>query len=443
MTYQQALEKLRSLGQEHLLGDWDTLTSTEQQHLLSQIEALDLPQLLEQRSLLAHPARDSSIIHPFTNAFPKGNAEDREAGMRAISSGQVGCIILAGGMGTRLGWNGPKGTFPTSLIRKASLFQLFAEKTKAASKQAGNNLPLAIMTSPLNHKTTTDFFNKNNLFGLSQQQLTFFEQKMIPFLDQNENLFLEKKGSIAQGPSGNAFACKGLTSSGLGNKWKAQGIRSVIVIQIDNPLADPFDAELIGFHLRQKAEISLKCTTRRDADEKVGVLAERNGKSCVVEYFDLPEPMRSARNANGELIYHCANLSIFCFSIDFLLAGANIPLPLHSTLKPAKSIENPNQLSWKFEYFLFDLLPYAKKVSVLLAPRATCFAPLKNREGLDSIETVQSALKKRDHDRIQEVTGHAVPDIPLELAQDFYYPTPELLKSWRGKLIPPYASFIE
>lgn len=437
ITKQQALDKLVPIHQEQLLAYWDQLTPAQQQQLLSQIAALDPQRFQEQRALLTAPPPPPSAIAPFIRAFPSGNTADHAAGLQALHSGEVGCILMAGGMGTRLGSNAPKGTFPTSVVRKASLFQLFAEKTKAASKQAGRDLPLAIMTSPLNHRATLEFFAKHRQFGLSQQQLTFFTQEMLPFLDQQGNLFLEDAGQIAEGPSGNAFVCQGFTSCGLAQKWKAQGIRTVLVIQIDNPLADPFDAELIGFHLRQKADISLKCTKRRDAEEKVGVLAMRDGKACVIEYLDLPEPERSARDANGELIYSCANLSLFCFSREFLEREVNFNFPLHCALKTAKSM-----MAWKFEQFLFDLLPQAHQVSVLLAPRESCFAPLKNSAGLDSLQEVQKALEKKDRARLQAITGHEVPNAPLELSQQFYYPTPELLKSWQGKSVPPDASFV-
>ena len=174
-------------------------------------------------------------------------------------------------------------------VKHKSLFQLFAEKTIAASKQAGRPLSIAIMTSPQNHDATIDFFNQHHLFGLEPGQLSFFCQGMLPLLDQEGQLFLENAFSLAEGPDGNGGALHHFYHSGIYQQWQAQGIRHINFVPIDNPLADPFDAELLGCQQRCQNEITIKCTLRRDVQEKVGLLARHDGRTIVVEYSEIPE----------------------------------------------------------------------------------------------------------------------------------------------------------
>ena len=274
IDFEKAREKLK--GQEHLLAYWEKLTSSQKAHLLQQIEGLDLNLLKRQQALLLYPpAFDPAPLSPITTFSPEPG--DRERGLQLMSQGKVACLVVAGGQGTRLGFNGPKGAYPISLIQHKTLFQLLAEKTKAASKQVGHPLSLAIMTSPLNHAATLAYFEQNDFFGL--EQLSFFKQSLLPFLDSQGKMFLEAPDAIALAPDGNGSAFQGLFEAGIWGKWRALGIDLVNYVLIDNPLADPFDAPLIGFHARQGNEITVKGTPRLNADEKVGLLVQKNG-SC-------------------------------------------------------------------------------------------------------------------------------------------------------------------
>lgn len=433
--------KLEVIRQTHLMRFWNQLSHTEKRHLLEQIEALDVSKLHLQQTLLQQPVKKAGHLEPLTEYAQAGNQRDFAAGHRLMSEGKVGCLLIAGGQGTRLKYDGPKGLFPITPILKKTLFQFCAEKVYAASKQVKRLLPLAVMTSPLNHQATFHFFSHHNFFNLVHEQLGFFCQGMLPFLDVDGNLFLEECGKIAEGPNGNGSSLSHFVEQGLWEQWHAQGVQFVNFVLVDNPLAAPFDQELIGFHQRQGADITVKCTTRRNAEEKVGLLAKNNGKISVVEYSELAETEQRAQNPDGTLLHQCANISLFCMSMDFILQASRVELPLHRAFKTAKALTADGKAhqeikAWKFENFIFDILPLAKKVSVLSYPREQCFAPLKNAEGDDSSETVQRLLQQDARRIFEQISGKVPPDRPFELAPEFYYPTPELLQRWHGKLLP-------
>ena len=435
-TFSQAISKLSSIGQQPLLVHWNRLSSEQQKGLLNQIARLDIDQFNYCQLLLKQkPPSPSDEIEPIQDISYSGNTADIKKGKQLLSDGLCGTVILAGGQGTRLKFNGPKGLYPITPIKHKSLFQLFSEKTLAASKQAGRPLSAAFMTSPLNHRTTLDFFEKNSFFGLHSEQISFFSQEMLPLLDQEGHLFLDENHQMAEGPDGNGSFFYHFVHSGLWNKWHEKGIRYLNIILIDNPLADPFDAELIGFHARQGCDVTVKCCIRENPDEKVGVLAQKNKRLHVVEYTEMSREEQTAREADGTLKYRCANLSLFCFGMDSILylSKKYKEMPLH--------LAHKNNV-WKFEKFIFDVLPMSEQVKAIAYPRERCFAPLKNYQGPDSLASVQKAMQLEDRRIFEEIAGIKPPDHLFELSQDFYYPTPSLLQVWKGRPLPA-ESYIE
>jgi UDP-N-acetylglucosamine/UDP-N-acetylgalactosamine diphosphorylase len=246
---------------------------------------------------------------------------------------------------------------------------------------------------------------------------------------------LEKAGKIACGPDGNGHSLKSFVEQGIWEKWKAHGIDYINILPIDNPLADPFDTELVGFHARQENDVTLKAIFRHDPQEKMGVICLKNHKIGVQEYSELP-----ADTARFEL----ANTSLYCLSMEFIKTVSAKILPWHLARKTATVLASTAQGStaettkiWKCETFLFDILDHAKNVSVLVYPREQTYAPLKNNSGENSLATLQAALLALDQNIIRHLTGKQPPDYPFELAQDFHYPTATLLNSWQGKSLPP------
>lgn len=433
--------KLRLIGQEHLLAYWATLRPAQKEILQSQITSLDIDLFHRMQSAKGHLKHS---LEPFSFYSQIGDRERRARGMRLVTEGKIALVVLAGGQGSRLRYSGPKGCYPVTLIKRKSLFQLLAEKVKAAGIQVGRALQVAIMTSPLNHVETETFFAQHAFFGLTPYQVNFFDQTMWPFLDLNGDLFLESPGQIAQGPNGNGSIFQRLVASGIWEKWSQSGIEIVNVVPIDNPLADPFDFELFGTHAQDNCDVTVKATLRRDARENVGVLAQMEGKTTVIEYSEMSAEDKSAADAQGNLKFGIANLSLFSFSMPFIQKIGAQKLPLHrakkavSAMTPEGSIlfpEAPN--AWKCEEFIFDALPFAEKIQALLYPRSITFAPLKNLKGEDSIDTVQEALLAFDRQRYAEVTGVQPPqEARFELAPPFYYPTAEMLKQWKGRPFP-------
>jgi UDP-N-acetylglucosamine/UDP-N-acetylgalactosamine diphosphorylase len=444
----EIIEKLNSINQVHLLEYWDSLEFFQKKQLQKQIKALDSSLFLTQRELLAKKKvelkRDFSPLKNFTEA---GNRSDKIKGQQILSQGQCGCLLIAGGQGTRLRFNGPKGMFPVTLIKHKSLYQLIAEKTLAAGLQVNRKLPLAIMTSPSTHEATVEFFNRNDRFGLDSEQVVFFLQKEIPLLNSAGNLFLQGKDHIALGPDGNGSSLQYFIESGIWDQWYSKGVRYLTYVLIDNPLADPFDAELIGFQERVGSDIVLKSTTRLNSEEKVGVLVENKDRIEVVEYSELSEEEKFAALSNGTLKYPLANLSLFSFRMDFIKNKKNeifLEMPLHAAFKSATFIDTqgfskllplkPN--AWKFEKFIFDILAFTSHVAILNYPRNVCFAPLKNNKGSDSLRTVQTALQNLDKMTLKKITGIEPSSTPFELSQEFYYPSEELLNRWKNKALP-------
>lgn len=424
---------------------WSSLTEEQKLTLEQQLQQVNLDLLQQQKQLVVESlAEQETTFEAFEEFAFAGNLVDQERGQQLIQQGKLGCLLLAGGQGSRLQFNGPKGCYPISVIKQKTLFQLCAEKVAAASQLAGRPLLLAIMTSPENDQETRLFFQTHAYFGLAPAQVSFFVQETLPFLDAEGHLFLKSADQLATGADGNGHTLLHFVRSGIWDQWSQQGVEYVHVILIDNPLADPFDAELLGFHERQKVEVTLKCTEKVRADEKVGVLVKQADHFQVVEYSELSAAEKQAKRPDGKLKHCCANLSLFCFSMSFMhrLADENLSLPLHKAWKATYYADEEGvsrlaqqPMAWKFETFIFDWLAYTSKVAALLYSREKCFAPLKNLTGADSPETVRMALQQADRLVIENVTGLPAPDFPFELAAEFYYPTAALREKWWGQPI--------
>jgi UDP-N-acetylglucosamine/UDP-N-acetylgalactosamine diphosphorylase len=433
---------LKSMGQIQLIDHWQTLSLTEQENLCQQVAALDVDFFYRQRAALSQEKMACSY-KPFLNCSSAGNMNDSLLGKKRVAEGKVGLIVLAGGQGSRFRSTAPKGCVEITPVKKKSLFQFLAEKVKAAGKDVGRPLRMALMTSPLNHDETLLFFKEHAFFGLHPSQIDFFCQTLWPLLDFEGNLFLEEADRIAQGPNGNGDLFRRFMESGIWHQWEALGIEQVNIIPIDNPLADPFDYEFCGFQAREDADIAIKTGWKRNSEEKVGVVAEVDGKAAIIEYFEMSEDDKKRRNEDGRLTYGMANLGLYCVTMKWIKQLSIQHLPLHCAKKAVKywakggvkMADKPN--AWKFEEFIFDSFPFASTFAVLICPREECFAPLKNFEGEDSIEAVREALLVHDRSIFQKITGsHVPPRTQFELAPQFYYPTAELKKKWKGRPFP-------
>ena len=429
---------LNSKKKLHLQSFFSNLPHFE--GLDQEISKLDLNALEEQSQLLVSGASSVTNVKPYNSWVKSGCGDRQQLGRELTQAGEVACIIIAGGQGTRLGHSGPKGTFPISPIKNKSLFQIFSEKISAASSFCNVNLPLAIMTSPLNEKQTKLHFKENQNFGLAASQIDFFNQPMLPFVNYDNKLFRSDKHHIAIGPNGNGSVFEALIKSGIYEKWNHSGVKYINIILVDNPLADPFDFELIGHLAQTQNDVCFKSCQRKSADEKVGIIVQFEKKPIVVEYHEVPANWSFTREP-------CANLSMLALTMNFAKKMANHKLPLHKVQKKSPFYDEEKALvikpsspnAWKFEKYLFDILFETEKTGVVVYPREDIFSPLKGLEGNNSPQEVQKALLAKERKIFELITHLKAPSTPFELSAEFYYPSLDLKKRWFNQpAISPY-----
>ena len=420
MIYDKAKKLLAGHNQSHLLRFWDKLDKAAQAALLKQIAALDFASIARMQALLKtkDAAAATGELQPAQvvelDAATRQRAVARgEAELRA---GRVGAVLVAGGQGSRLGFDGPKGAYPIGPVSHAVLFNFHARKVLALSRRHHVRLPLYIMVSDTNHAATRACFEQHGWFGLPPADVFFFEQGMWPALDAEGKIVLDAPGHIFQSPDGHGGTLSALAASGALADMEKRGLRTVFYFQVDNPMVEVADPAFLGVHLNEQAEISVKVCAKRDPQEGLGVVVERNGRCAMVEYTELTDAQKSRRTASGDLYFKYGSVAIHVFSLPFLKQESRAALPLHvahkkvpvcgddgQTVSPSK----PN--AYKFEKFIFDVLPDAKKVVSLAFDRREEFSPVKNATGDDSPATTRRDLSAK-WARWLKAVGVAVPE---------------------------------
>ncbi len=452
------IETFRAAGQGHVFAYYDQLSSSEQATLLEQATEIDVAEIARLKTELidadAAAAVDLSDLSPAPFELrPEsgGNAaawaEALLIGETALRGGRVAAFTVAGGQGTRLGYDGPKGTFPVSPVLHKTLFQVFAEKIAAASKRYGREIPWLIMTSHQNHAATEAFFAEHDRFGLGEQQVCFFRQGRMPAVDFEGKILLESKSSIAMSPDGHGGSLRALDRSGALDFLADRGIDTISYFQVDNPLIRVIDPTFIGWHIMRGSEMSSKMVPKAYAGEKVGHFCEQRGKIVVVEYSDLPASIQEETNANGQLRYLAGSIAIHVLDREFVRrlarGGEGIALPFHRAnkkipaLNAAGEIVKPTDRNGiKFEMFVFDALPFSRNPVVIETRREDDFSPVKNAEGVDSPATCQ-ADQLRQFTRWANAHGAAVPidatglpSVVFEVAPSFGYDEASFADAW-------------
>jgi UDP-N-acetylglucosamine/UDP-N-acetylgalactosamine diphosphorylase len=405
---------LAPYGQEHVLRWWDELSAPEREHLAEQIRRLDLIrlQMLYREALTDAPqaaAFDPRRVHcapvlRLPQSFEDWLAleEAAQLGEEALKAGQVAIVIVAGGQGTRLGFNGPKGAFPIGPVSNASLFQILSEKVLALSRRCEARPPLFLMTSPDNDAETRAYFAEHRHFGLPSEDVVFFAQGLMPAVDRcTGKLLMTSKSELALSPNGHGGVLPALADGGHLDALERRDVRYLFYCQVDNPLVKMADPAYLGQHIQAGAEMSVKVVEKTGPAEPVGSVVEIDGRVRMIEYSELGPELAQRRSAAGQLDIWAGSIAIHCFSLSFLrrLARNASMLPYHRAMKKVSFLDERGELvkpaepnAIKFEMFIFDALPLAEKILVVETDRREEFEPLKNADGPYSPTSVRQAM---------------------------------------------------
>lgn len=390
-------------SQSHVLAFWDELDESSRNKLTNQLESINFDMLkklanndfadikLPKSEELAAP---TVIAEPKTETEIALYKEAEEIGLEAMSKGRVAVLVVAGGQGSRLGFEGPKGSYPIGPVTDRTLFQIHAEKILAASGRVGRPIPWYIMTSQTNDKTTREFLRDNSYFGLAPEDVFIFCQGMLPALDDEGNMFLAERDRIFTAPNGHGGTFAAMRDGGALADMLERNIEHIYYYQVDNPMLKIADAVFVGHHIKQEAQMSSKVLKKRSPDEPIGTLANYNGHSKIIEYSDLPGEIETAKTEDGENLYPWGSIAIHMISVDFAkqIADGSIEMPLHRASKKiphlnskSKKITPTEPNGTKFEMFIFDALEIAERTMAMECLREEEFAPVKNKTGKDSV----------------------------------------------------------
>ena len=435
--------RLQAAGQGHVLAWAHELAPAQLEELLGQLESLELGRLQAMiRAALSPPPAPGAGLEP-PELLEWGSEEQhrardaaaRRAGEAALAAGQVGAFMVAGGQGTRLGYDGPKGRFPVGPLTGRSLFAYHAQRVLATSRRYGCDLPLYVMTSAANHESTRAAFEEARWFGLEPGQVCFLVQGMLPAIDREGRLLLASKHSLSWSPDGHGGSLRALQRSGALDDLGARGIRQLFYFQVDNPLARVLDPVFIGHHLLARAEMSTKVVAKHDPAERVGIVARQDGRTGVIEYSDLDPELAARRDEQGRLVFRAANIAIHVLDVAFVrrLLGTDLALPVHRAEKAVPCLDRdgrpvtpkePNAI--KLEQFVFDALPLAERTITQEVLRVEEFAPVKHATGADSPHTARQALSDQAR-RWMGAAGLAAPSGMAEVGPLFALDQEEFL----------------
>jgi UDP-N-acetylglucosamine/UDP-N-acetylgalactosamine diphosphorylase len=382
---------LRQFGQDHLLVGIEMLDTRIRDAYLARLAEIDWDEMRHHSEPPPVGEVKASRVVTFAERA-KRETELATAGEAAYKAGQVAVLMVAGGQGTRLGSSAPKGCFQVAPHSGKSIYQLQAEKVLSLSRRLDRAVPFLVMTSPMTDAETREFFQANGYFGLTCDQVRFFSQGTVPSLDASGRALLAGPGKLLENPDGHGGCFTALVKSGHLARLRRDGIKQIVYIQVDNILAPMDDAPLVGLAMIEKADVITKVLDKAYPEEKVGHLVQVGGRDRIIEYTEVTPEQCRLKNAQGELVYRWGSPAMHCWGVDFLcrLADQGYKIPLHRSSKPLKAWNGSaiaEVTGWKSERFIFDLIPEAEVSLGLELDRHAEFAPVKNKEGVDSPAT--------------------------------------------------------
>jgi UDP-N-acetylglucosamine/UDP-N-acetylgalactosamine diphosphorylase len=437
--------------QNDIIEYYKGLAPHEENLFLQNLEGLDLKLVFElhrkfalgdctpfdEKSTAIKPA--PIIAVPETDKQKEGEQKAKQEGEALLREGKVAVLIVAGGQGSRLGFEGPKGIYKISPIQQKSLFQLFSEQIKALSKRYNTRIPLLIMTSKENHDETLRFFETNNYFDLGKETLYFFQQDMLPAVTPDGKLVLQNNFRLFTNPNGHGGSLKALYDSGVLETLLKEGFTELYYCQVDNPLVKIADPVFLGYHAMARAEVSTKVVRRQSIEEKVGVYLSCNGKDAIIEYSDMSPENMSAIDGTGNILYWAGNTAIHIFSLPFIqrINDHGFALPYHCARKNTDIIDRNGKPScldvWKFETFVFDAIPLSGRACCMEIAREEEFAPVKNKDGSDSPETARSAMIDQYRNWLKKAGVYVEPEAVIEISPLFALDEEELIQKMKDR----------
>lgn len=400
MDYAEAKKYLQKLRQEQLLEYFHELTKEEQTALLNDVQNIDFnvisnipsgePKTLGKITPIAAVGlQEISLRRPLYEA----------EGLKALARGRVGGVLLAGGQGTRLGFNKPKGMFNIGERGTLTIFERQMHSAACAASKAGKYFPLFIMTAPANHGETVAFFAQNNYFGYPREAIHFFVQSVAPSCSFEGKVYLDEKHRVSFTPNGNGGWYSSLVKSGLNQVLERENVEWLNVFGVDNVLQQICDPVFIGATILKNCGCGAKVVKKVCPEERVGVLCNENGKPTIIEYYEMPEDLKNQRQ-NGELVYPYGVILNYLFSVRALNETLSKKLPYHAAKKAIAHIEGGKRViplkpcGYKFETLVVDMVKMMGSCLAFEVDREKEFAPVKNSTGADSVESARALLKK-------------------------------------------------
>ena len=456
-TKEELLKVLEPNGQAQILTYWDELDENQREQLAQQILEIDWPTVTKwaENALKGESAPipfDKLTPAPYHALIPETEEEKAfqtkayQHGVELLKSGKVAAFTVAGGQGTRLGYDGPKGTYKVSPAMNKSLFQIFAESLLRNQAKYGCKFTWYIMTSKINDAATRAFFEENSYFGLEKEQVMMFKQGMLPAFGMDGKALLAAKDSLALSPNGHGGSFAAIRDSGALADMQKKGVTILSYWQVDNPLIKVMDPLFIGLHDMTKSDMSSRALIKRDYAEKLGHFCILDGKMIIVEYSDMPVELAKQEDKPGRLAYRAGSPAMHVLSVDFIdrITSGELDFNPHRANKKVPYIndkgelvapETPNAI--KLEFFLFDALPLANNPLVLEACRDEQFAPVKNKEGEDSPATCRAAYLARGRKWLR-AAGVVLPEgMEVELSTKSFVDEDDVKEFVKGGHLPP------
>lgn len=403
MKENELLNVLKEHGQEHIFEAYQKLDDKGKEKLAAQIERIDwsIVEMAGHKELSQERGKLEPLSALEVTQIEENKAKYEEIGLGAIRAGKVGAVLLAGGQGTRLGSDGPKGKYNIGLTKEIYIFERLIRNLMDVTDKAGCFVPLYVMTSDKNHDETIAFFEEKNYFGYPKDFVKFFKQEMAPSVDFQGKLYMESADSLSLSPNGNGGWFYSMEVTGVLKDVKARGVEWLNIFAVDNVLQRIADPVFVGATIDSGCVSGAKVVRKADPEEKIGVLCLEDGKPSIVEYYEMTEEIINSREANGELSYNFGVILNYLFRVDQLEEISSQKMTVHVVEKKIPYIdekgvlvkpESPN--GYKFELLVLDMIHMFDNCLSYEVVRDYEFAPIKNKSGVDSVESARALLQK-------------------------------------------------